>query len=80
MFLNHLTKLSTVRVYLPKDLRPSDSRHMVRKAIGEVQKRFPHGLPLLDPIKDMHIKEEEFKKIVRVRTVAYELCVSATEP
>ena len=33
----------------------------------EVEKRFPHGLPLLDPVVDMHIKDEDFRKIVKVR-------------
>ncbi len=31
----------------------------------EVKKRFPDGLPLLDPIEDMNIKDEQLKKIVR---------------
>ena len=51
IIINHLTKLSSVRLYLPKDIRSSDAKHSVRKAIGEVQKRFPDGLPLLDPVK-----------------------------
>ena len=34
--------------------------------LQEVEKRFPHGLPLLDPVVDMHIKDEEFRKIVKV--------------
>ena len=75
--LTHLTKLSSVRVYLPKDLRPSENRRVVRTAMQEVSKRFPHGLPLLDPVKDMHIGEEEFKKIVRVRGSFVSLSISA---
>ena len=59
--LNYLTKLSSVRLYVPKDLRSSDSRYSVRKSIEAVQKKFPDGLPLLDPCKDMKIKHEEFK-------------------
>ena len=31
----------------------------------EVQKRFPDGLPLLDPIEDMNIKNDNLKKLVR---------------
>ena len=41
----------------------------MRKTIQEVQRRFPHGLPQLDPAKDMKIKEEEFLKIVKVWTL-----------
>ena len=51
IIIHYLTKLSSVRLYLPKDIRSSDAKHSVRKAIQEVQKRFPDGLPLLDPIK-----------------------------
>lgn len=61
VMLKHLSKLSSVRLYVPKDLRSSDSRYSVRKAIEEVHKRYPNGLPLLDPVKDMKIKHEEFK-------------------
>ena len=67
VLLPHLTKLSSVRVYLPKDLRPLQNRKVVRTAIEEVQKRFPDGLPLLNPVKDMHISDDEFRKVVQVR-------------
>ena len=33
VMLHYLTKLSTVRLYLPKDLRPSDNRFSVGKSI-----------------------------------------------
>ena len=65
--LNQISKISAVRIYHPKDLRSADNRHVVRKSIDGVLKRFPDGVALLDPVKDMHIKEEEFKKIVKVR-------------
>ena len=61
VMLRHLSKLSSVRLYVPKELRSSDSRYSVRKSVEEVHKRFPDGLPLLDPIKDMKIKQEDFK-------------------
>ena len=32
----------------------------------EVEKRFPDGIPLLDPIEDMGIKEKGLKEVVRV--------------
>lgn len=32
----------------------------------EVKKRFPEGIPQLDPIENMGIKDEGFKKLVRV--------------
>ncbi|KAG6450511.1 hypothetical protein O3G_MSEX006615 [Manduca sexta] len=57
-------QISSLRVYYPKDLRPSDSRKSVLKTIGEVKKRFPDGPPQLNPIKDMKIGDPVFKECV----------------
>lgn len=59
--------ISSVRVYIPKDLRLADSRNAVGKTLKQVNKQFPDGVPLLDPIEDMHIEDEEFKKLIKVR-------------
>ena len=32
----------------------------------EVKRRFPDGLPLLDPIEDMGIKDDGLKSVIRV--------------
>jgi ATP-dependent RNA helicase DOB1 len=37
------------------------------KSVDEVKRRFPDGVPLLDPIENMQIKDESFKKLLRVR-------------
>lgn len=50
---------------MPSDLRSKDNRQSVLKSIEEVERRFPDGLPLLDPIKDMGIKDPELKTIVQ---------------
>lgn len=93
--LSLLTSLSSVRLYIPKDLRPFDNRQLMLKsiqvkkktnkiyfcvynlnlvvikvllpssALQEVQKRFPDGLPLLDPIDDMGIKDPSLKKVIQ---------------
>ena len=60
-----IREISSIRLYLPKDLRPADARHTVYKSINEVKKRFPDGLPQLDPVDDMNIKDNNLKKIVR---------------
>lgn len=36
-----------------------------RFLIQEVQKRFPDGVPLLDPIDDMGIKDPGLKKVIQ---------------
>ncbi|XP_017566741.1 exosome RNA helicase MTR4 [Pygocentrus nattereri] len=65
VLLNLLTSFSSVRLYIPKDLRPYDNRQSMLKSIQEVQKRFPDGLPLLDPIDDMGIKDPGLKKVIQ---------------
>lgn len=64
--LLHLVKaISSVRLYIPKDLRSLDSRQSVGKSLKEVKVRFPDGLPLLDPIEDMGIKDDGLKSVIR---------------
>ncbi|KAL6472658.1 hypothetical protein MHYP_G00188460 [Metynnis hypsauchen] len=65
VLLNLLTSFSSVRLYIPKDLRPYDNRQSMLKSVQEVQKRFPDGLPLLDPIDDMGIKDPGLKKVIQ---------------
>ena len=38
----------------------------VLKSLQEVQNRFPDGIPLLDPIDDMGIKDKGLKEVVKV--------------
>lgn len=37
----------------------------MHKAVKEAKKRFPEGPPLLDPINDMKIQEQEFADTVK---------------
>lgn len=60
-----ITKLSSIRVYFPKDLRSLDSRMSVLKTVQETKKRFADGLPLLDPIEDMGIKDKGLKETIK---------------
>ena len=61
-----------MRIYLPKDLRTNGSRETVWKSILEVQRRSPDGIPLLDPIENMDIKDEKFKALVKVKSIHME--------
>jgi ATP-dependent RNA helicase DOB1 len=64
--LSTLDGISHVRLFLSGDLKPVEERNSVLKSIMEVKKRFPEGIPQLDPIENMGIKDEGFKKLVRV--------------
>ena len=57
-----INQISSVKIFLPKDLKSSDSKKAVMKSLEQVQKRF-ENVPLIDPIKDMKINEKSFKEI-----------------
>jgi ATP-dependent RNA helicase DOB1 len=59
-----LSKISSLRIYYPNDLRPADNRRSVLNRIEEVKKRYPEGPPLLNPVQDMHIKDKEFLNVL----------------
>jgi ATP-dependent RNA helicase DOB1 len=60
-----IQQISSVRIFIPKDIRPSDNRKAVYKSIEQVQVRFGDNVPLLDPVKDMKIGDKSFKEIVK---------------
>ena len=64
VLLSTVQSLSGIRMFLAKDLRPTEARETVRKNLVEVRRRFPKGVPLLDPIKDMKIEDESFEHLV----------------
>ena len=65
LLVNLVQQISSVRLFIPSDLRSSDNRNSVLKSIGEVKKRFNDSVPLLDPIKDMKIGEKSFKELIQ---------------
>ncbi|CAK4033354.1 ATP-dependent RNA helicase mtr4 [Lecanosticta acicola] len=54
-----------LRVFLPNDLRTQDQKNTVRKALEEIARRFPDGIAILDPIENMGINDDGFKKLLR---------------
>jgi ATP-dependent RNA helicase DOB1 len=66
VLLSCVQSLSRLRIFLPKDLKSAEERNGVKKALDEVKKRFPDGIALLDPIEDMQITDDSFKKLLRV--------------
>ncbi len=63
--LTALDGISSVRIFLPKDLRNSDARQLALKSVNEIKRRFPDGMPILDPVKDMNIKDDTFKNLIK---------------
>ncbi|PLB38925.1 ATP-dependent RNA helicase MTR4 [Aspergillus candidus] len=65
MTLACVQSIAQIRLHLPKDLNNKDARNGVKKALAEAKRRFPDGLAVLDPIEDMGIKDDSFKKLLR---------------
>ncbi|KAK4046327.1 ATP-dependent RNA helicase mtr4 [Microbotryomycetes sp. JL201] len=65
VLLSTLDGISHIRIFLAKDLKPLDARKQALKSVQEVKRRFPDGVALLDPVENMGIKDEAFKKLLK---------------
>ncbi|TKX18658.1 ATP-dependent RNA helicase mtr4 [Elsinoe australis] len=65
VLLSCIDSIGHIRVFLPTDLRSPEQRGIVRKGLDEVKKRFPDGIAILDPVENMGITDEGFKKLLR---------------
>ncbi|KAG8221584.1 putative ATP-dependent RNA helicase [Butyriboletus roseoflavus] len=65
VLLSTVEAISHIRIFLPKDLRQDQARETIWKSVLEVQRRFPDGITLLDPIQNMGIKDEKFLNLVK---------------
>lgn len=72
VLLSTIEGISHIRIFLPKDLRPDPARETAWKSVLEVQRRFPDGIMLLDPIDNLGIKDEKFQQLVKVSGIALE--------
>ncbi|QQP38558.1 Superkiller viralicidic activity 2like 2like, partial [Caligus rogercresseyi] len=63
--LELIQKISSVRIFMPKDIRPIENRCAVLKSIQQVAKRMGSEIPLLDPVKEMMIGDKDFKELIR---------------
>ncbi|KAK1224450.1 ATP-dependent RNA helicase mtr4 [Marasmius sp. AFHP31] len=64
VLLSTVESLSHIRVHLPKDIRQEQARETVWKSVLEVHRRYPNVM-LLDPIKNMGIKDDKFKALIQ---------------
>ncbi|KAK3344301.1 rRNA-processing arch domain-containing protein [Lasiosphaeria hispida] len=63
--LTCLKALSQIRVFLPKKTESRQDKEAIGKSVEEVGRRFPDGIPILDPLENMGISDESFKKLLR---------------
>ncbi|KHN95494.1 ATP-dependent RNA helicase DOB1 [Metarhizium album ARSEF 1941] len=64
--LTCMKAISQIRIFMPKDgLKTDADRDQVRKSLTEVKRRFTDGIPILDPLENMEIVDDSFKKLLR---------------
>lgn len=64
--LSQIDGLSSIRMYIPKDLLPVEARENTLRKVEEVISRFAKdGVPLLDPEEDMKVQSSSFRKANR---------------
>jgi ATP-dependent RNA helicase DOB1 len=66
VLLSCIESIGLIRIYMPQDLHSLEQRIKVSKNLEEVKRRFPDGIAVLDPIENMGIKDDSFKKLLRV--------------
>jgi ATP-dependent RNA helicase DOB1 len=66
VLLTTVAAIAHIRVFLPKDLRGAGARETVWRSVREVERRFPDGIALLDPVINMGIDDEKFQELVDV--------------
>jgi len=72
--LSDVATFSSVRVYLPEDLRPQEAKEAAARAVAEVERRFAEkqqkekekeengsAIPLLDPVTDMGLDSDAYR-------------------
>ncbi|CAG8514485.1 10452_t:CDS:10 [Funneliformis caledonium] len=57
--------ISSIRIFPPKILTHKKIRNNLYEQIQKIKNYFPDGIPILDPIEDMHIRDEDFRKLIR---------------
>lgn len=63
--LSCVTAMSKLRIFMPENVEKKPGREQTGKVIREVERRFPDGIPVLDPIENMKITDDSFKKLIR---------------
>ncbi|KAJ5711580.1 rRNA-processing arch domain-containing protein [Penicillium malachiteum] len=65
VMLTCISQIGQPLVRLPKDFSLPAKRKDMGRMLSEIQRRFPDGIPSLDPIETMHITDDSFKKLLR---------------
>jgi len=78
--LDNIIDMSAVRLFIPNDLHRAVARANVAKSVTEVKRRFPEGVPILESVKDLGVKGDDFTKLcgrsqaLKERLASHALC------
>ena len=63
--LDSIEKISSVRLRVPEDLKSSASKKTLLKTMKDLPKRLPDGIPLMDPVENMKITDQDFQMLLK---------------
>lgn len=63
--LDSVQRIGALKIALPRELAVLNQRRSVHKSIEEIQRRFPDGIALLDPVENMKIVDPAFFNLLR---------------
>ncbi|KAF3765507.1 hypothetical protein M406DRAFT_78310, partial [Cryphonectria parasitica EP155] len=65
VLLNCVKAFGQIRLFVKGDLKSEQEMGTCGKNLEEAKRRFPDGIPILDPIENMGITDDSFKKLMR---------------
>jgi len=65
VLLNCVKAFGQLRLFVKGDLKTEQEKGTAGKNLEEAKRRFPDGIPILDPIDNMGIHDDSFKKLLR---------------
>lgn len=65
VLLNCVKSFGQIRLFVKGDLKTEAEMGTCGKNLEEAKRRFPDGVPILDPIENMGINDDSFKKLMR---------------
>lgn len=63
--LSSIQEISSCRSILPQDINSKQGKKTLNKALKEIVRRHPDGLPILDPTTKMKIEDPEFQTLLK---------------
>ena len=65
MSLECIQDISTIVLVLPNDLIQQSHKLIVKDSLKEVHNQFGSGIPIMDPVKEMKIQDQELSDSIK---------------